>query len=280
MLATTTGVRVLSPLHLPELCELVTRDPLVNLFVDHRLETTRMEPRWFGGQMWGYYECGELVSACHVAANLVPVQATPAAIQAFADRSIASARASSSIVGPRDAVLPLWARLAPYWGPARSPRLDQPFLQMRQSSPVPADPRVRRVLLDELDVLYPASVAMFTEEVGESPEAPGRHNYRARVMQLISQGWAFAIIEDGKVVFKAEVGAATAYGSQIQGVWVHPDHRRQGIAVGAMAAVVNQVLEEIAPAVTLYVNDHNVAARRTYEHVGFEQTETFASVLF
>lgn len=280
MLATTTGVRVLSPLHLPELNDLVARHPLANLFVDHRLETTRLEPRWFGGQMWGYYESGRLVSACHVAANLVPVEATPEAIDAFADRALASPRACSSIVGPRSAVLPLWERLAPSWGPTRSPRLNQPFLQMTRTSAVAPDPRVRRVMLDEIDVLYPASVAMFTEEVGESPEAPGRHSYRARVMQLISRGWAFAIIEDGEVLFKAEVGAATAHGSQVQGVWVHPDHRGQGLAVGGMAAVVEQILDQIAPAVTLYVNDHNTAARRTYERVGFEHTETFASLLF
>jgi len=82
------------------------------------------------------------------------------------------------------------------------------------------------------------------------------------------------------VLFKAEVGAATAFGSQVQGVWVHPDHRGEGLAAPAMAAVVNQILTDIAPAVTLYVNDHNIAARRTYERVGFTQTATFASILF
>lgn len=280
MLATTTGVRVLSPADLPALSDLVRHHPLVNLFVDHRLETTRLEPQWLGGQMWGYYEDGHLVSACHVAANLVPIEATSAAVAAFADRALTSSRTCSSIIGPRDPVQALWERLEPHWGPARSPRLNQPFLQIGRSSPVRPDPRVRRVMLDELEVLYPASVAMFTEEVGESPEVPERQNYRARVMQLISRGWAFAIIENGEVLFKAEVGAATAHGTQVQGVWVRPDRRGEGIAAGAMAAVVDQVLEDIAPVVTLYVNDHNLAARRTYERVGFEQTATFASVLF
>src|SRR5699024_8313970 len=68
-------------------------------------------------------------------------------------------------------------------------------------------------------------------------------------------------------------------GSQVQGVWVHPDHRGEGLAAPAMAAVVNQILTDIAPAVTLYVNDHTIAARRTYERVGFTQTATFASIL-
>ncbi|MCW2788687.1 MAG: family N-acetyltransferase, partial [Aeromicrobium sp.] len=103
--------------------------------------------------------------------------------------------------------------------------------------------------------------------------------YRARVAQLISQGWSFAIVEDGQVVFKAEVGAATAQACQLQGVYVHPDLRGHGIAAPALAAVVQQARATVAPVVTLYVNDHNTAARRAYERVGFEQTATFASIL-
>jgi hypothetical protein len=47
-----------------------------------------------------------------------------------------------------------------------------------------------------------------------------------------------------------------------------------------MAAVVQFCLDQIAPTVALYVNEHNVAARRAYERVGFEQTDTFATVMF
>lgn len=280
MLSTRAGVRTLTRDDLPALKQLTAQDPLVNIFVDHRLETTQMQPRWFGGQMWGYCEDGILVSACHAAANLVPVQATPAAIDAFAEQAARGPRMSSSIVGPRSAVLPLWERLRPHWGVARSPRLNQPFLVLDRQPAVEPDPRLRRVMIDEIDILYPASVAMFTEEVGESPEGPGRHNYRARVAQLISRGWAFAIIEDDRVLFKAEVGAATAHGCQIQGVYVDPGLRGRGLGVGGMAGVVAEALRSVAPAVTLYVNEHNAVARRTYERVGFVQTETFASILF
>ena len=279
MLKTTTHVRPLTASDLPELHELLDRDPLVNLFVRSRVDTTNLQTRWLGGQVWGYFDDGELVSACHAGVNVVPVQATPAAIEAFVEQAMAEGIRPSSIVGPRDAVLPMWRLLEPHWGPARSPRLAQPFMVLEQDSVVRPDPRVRPVLLDEFDTIYPACVAMFTEEVGVDPEVGNRSGYRARVAQLISHGWAFAIIEDGEVLFKAEVGAAAGGACQVQGVYVRPDRRGQGIAVPALAAVVQQVRSTIAPVVTLYVNDHNVAARRAYERVGFEQTETFASIL-
>ncbi|MET0953892.1 MAG: GNAT family N-acetyltransferase [Aeromicrobium sp.] len=279
MLRTTTHLRPLTPADLPELHSLLDRDRLVNLFVRNRVDATRLQTRWLGGQVWGYFEDGELVSACHAGANIVPVQATPKALEMFAEQILADNVRPSSIVGPRDSVLPMWRLMEPRWGPARSPRLDQPFMVLDRDSHVAPDPRVRPVLIDEFDTVYPACVAMFTEEVGVDPEVGNRSGYRARVAQLISQGWSFAIIEDGDVVFKTEVGAATAEACQLQGVYVRPDLRGQGIAVPALAAVVRLVRRTVAPTVTLYVNDHNTAARRAYERVGFTHTETFASIL-
>lgn len=279
MLKTTTHVRALTSRDLPELTALLDLDPLVNLFVRNRVDATKLQTRWLGGQVWGYFEDGVLVSACHAGANVVPVQATAAAIEAFAEQAITDNVRPSSIVGPRDSVIPLWNLLEPTWGPARSPRLDQPFMVLDHDSRLVPDPRVRPVLIDEFDVIYPACVEMFTEEVGVNPEIGNRSGYRARVAQLISQGWSFAIIENGEVIFKTEVGAATPHACQLQGVYVHPDLRGQGIAAPAVSAVVRHVRATIAPIVTLYVNSHNISARRTYERVGFEHTATFASIL-
>ena len=275
----TTNLRVLTGADLPELRRLLDRDPLVNLFVRHRVDITDLQERLMGGRVWGYYEGDELVSACHAGANVVPVQATPEAMDAFADQLLADGVRPASLVGLRSAVMPMWERVESAWGPARSVRPFQPFLVLDHAPEVDPDPRVHRVLLDEFDALYPACVAMFTEEVGIDPETGGASGYRARVAQLISQGWAFAIFENGEVLFKTEVGAATPYASQLQGVWVRPDRRGEDIAVRALAAVVEQVQATVAPVVTLYVNDHNRSARRTYERVGFRETEMFSSIL-
>jgi hypothetical protein len=98
---------------------------------------------------------------------------------------------------------------------------------------------------------------MFTEEVGVSPLAgDGGALYRARVSELVAAGRAFARIEDGEVLFKAEIGAVTPEACQVQGVWVAPHRRGQRLSVGGMAAVVAQARVSIAPVVSLYVNDY------------------------
>lgn len=274
-------MRVLDDRDLPAVLDLLNRDPVGNVFVLSRLAVGGLDPRLLGGELWGYESAGRLTAVCYAGANLVPAADDAAALQTFADRARRQGRRCSSIVGHADSVATLWRHLRPTWGPEREARLCQPLLAMAGPSEVPADPQVRRLGPGELDLLLPASVAMFTEEVGVSPLGnDGGARYRARLRELLDHGRSFARIEGGKVVFKADVGAATAAACQLQGVWVEPSWRGRGIAAGAMSAVVAACLRDVAPTVSLYVNDFNLRARRTYERVGFRQVGTFASILF
>ena len=281
MLRTQRGLRVLGPDDLTALTDLVSRNPVLHVFTDYRARSTRLDPRRLGGEVWGYVEDGELVSACHSAANLVPVEATPPALDAFAARALAQGRRCATIVGPIDDVRGLWERLENAWSPARDYRWHQPHLEISGSPAVEPDPLVRRTNQRDIHAVYPACVAMHREELGVSPEAGGGGDlYRARVSQLIERGWSFARIHDGRVLFKAEIASVTPYACQVQGVYVDPAHRGQGLATAGMAAVVEIARREIAPVVSLYVNEHNFSARRAYEKAGFKQTAEFGTILF
>ena len=275
------ALRLLDNRDRDEVIELCDRDPVVNVFISSRVREAGLDPARLGGQLWGYQSGGRLASLCYAGANLVPVAATPAAITAFAGRARLLGRRCSSIVGPAQDVLSLWEMLRPYWGRPREIRPTQPVMAISGPPEVVPDAQVRRVRPDELDILLPASVAMFTEEVGVSPVgADGGSTYRARVNELIGLGRAFARIEDGQVVFKAEIGSVTPLACQVQGVWVRPELRGRGLAEAGMAAVVEEALRNVAPVVSLYVNDFNRPARAAYRRVGFTDTATFASVLF
>lgn len=276
-----SSLRVLDRHDVDDAVAVCTRDIVANLFVAARLISAGIQSRGGAGDLWGYYVGGELRSLCWSGANLVPVEADEGAIEAFAARARRHGRQCSSIVGPAQAVLPLWERLAPYWGPSREVRPDQPLMAMDGPALVAADPLVRRSRLDELDVVVPACVAMFTEEVGYSPvAADGGALYGAQVRSLVAAGRSLVRMEAGEVVFKAELGSVTPWAVQVQGVWVNPARRGEGLAAPGMAAVVEMVRAQIAPMVSLYVNGFNTRAIRTYERVGFRQAGTFATVLF
>jgi hypothetical protein len=274
-------VRVLDERDVPAVLDKLHEDPVANVFVQSRVEAVGLQPWRLGAEMWGHHVDGRLQGLCYAGANLVPVAGDEADMRAFADRARRQGRRCSSIVGMARLVEPLWRLLEPAWGPARDVRTCQPLMVADDDPQVLPDPHVRAVRTDEIDVLLPASIAMFTEEVGVSPVAgDGGSLYRARVSELVMLGRSFARIESGRVLFKAEVGAATAAACQIQGVWVDPALRGQGLSVGGMAAVVAACRASIAPVVSLYVNDFNHAARRAYERVGFRDVDTFMSVLF
>ena len=76
------------------------------------------------------------------------------------------------------------------------------------------------------------------------------------------------------------IGIITPYAAQVQGVWVPPDRRGEGLATRGMAAVVEAVRRDIAPVVSLYVNEWNGPARAAYERVGFSETARFATIMF
>jgi len=278
------SLRLLDRFDLDEALAVCAKDPVANVFVASRLRSHGVS-RSGAGELWGYHESGSLVSLCWSGANLVPVQAGPDAVEAFAARARRHGRQCSSIVGPAEAVTQLWASLAPSWGSPREVRDDQPLMAIAAASRVAPDPLVRRTRLDELDLVTPACVAMFTEEVGYSPAlADGGSLYRSQVGALVATGRSLVRIgaspRGPEVVFKAEVGSVSPEAVQVQGVWVNPAHRGRGIAVPAMASVVEICRHELAPVASLYVNAFNHRAVHVYERVGFTRVGTFATVLF
>ncbi len=283
MLRTREQVRVLGPADRDSFIALAEQDPVVNVFADYRARLTNLDERWLGGQVWGRFEGDDLVAGCHLGANLVPVQCTPDDVGAFADVALRRRGSVGTIVGPSDVVAALWDQLEARWARPREIRSRQPHLELDHRSAVAPDPGVRLTTPADLAALYPACVAMYTEEVGVSPEkdAGGGDLYRARIQQLIGRGWSMASFDDHGVAFKAEVACVTPHAAQVQGVWVRPDLRGQGLAVSGMAAVVAHVLDSgMAPVVSLYVNEWNAPARAAYDRVGFEQTATFATMMF
>jgi len=277
------SVRVLGAADLEEAVAVCARDPVSHAFVASRLVAGLLgEARHV--EVWGFYEGSDLASICWVGANMVPVEARGEAADAFAARARRGARRSSSLFGPREDVLRLWAGIEPAWGRAREVRGSQP-LMVCDTLLLEPDPLVRRTRPAELDTLFPASVAMFTEEIGYSPVgADGGAGYRAGIAEMVGLGRSFVRVEpddDGRpeVVFKAELGAVTGAVAQIQGVWVAPHRRGQGLAGPAVAAVVHAVHRDLGVRSSLYVNDYNVRAVQVYERVGFRRHGTFATVL-
>ncbi|TXI52116.1 GNAT family N-acetyltransferase [Mycolicibacter arupensis] len=260
-----------------EVWRVLQEDPIGSCMVAARVADYGVDPRSIGGELWTRGGVDE--SLCYAGANLIPLRGAPADLAAFADKAVGAIRRCSSLVGRAELVLPMWRRLADSWGPARDVRESQPLMALHSMPTCAMDPEVRQVRPDELDAYLVAAVDMFIGEVGVDPRAgDGGRAYRRRVANLIAAGRAWARFEHGEVVFKAEVGSQSPTVGQIQGVWVHPERRGQGLGIGG-TAMLSAVIVGTGRIASLYVNDFNEVARATYERVGFTRVGTFATVL-
>ncbi|AEI12586.1 GNAT family N-acetyltransferase [Cellulomonas gilvus] len=285
------GARVLADVDLVAALGVCAQDPVGSVLATARLEHARtVGLRSAGGTLWGYQHAGTLVAVCWAGANMVPVvpAADPAvagaALDAFAFLAAKQGRRCSSLVGPAPAVLGLWERLRQAWPGVREIRDDQPSMVIDHAPLRAPDPLVRRSRPEEYDTVLPACVRMFTEEVGYSPASGPHGPYETRVRSLVAQGRSFVRMEPGpdgtaRVAFKAELGAIAGGVAQVQGVWVTPDRRGVRLSEHGMAAVV-ELARELAPVVSLYVNDYNARAIAAYRAVGFRQVGSYATVLF
>lgn len=279
MLRSSAPVRTLGPADVHEALMVCARDPVTNVFVSARTIQSRLDG---GNAALLARGRGAGESLCWAGVNVVPVQCDAAEVVGYTEEINKRRRSVSSIFGPAEPVLALWERLEPLWGRPREVRPDQPVLTMRSlptALGVEVDPAVRTARPDEVDIVLPAAAAMFTEEIGYPPYYGSDRAYRRGIQQMIRSGHTYVRVEQGEVVFKADLGSVAQGVAQVQGVWLHPDLRGQGLAVAAMAAVVEHTLVSVASAVTLYVNAFNHAALATYRRVGFTQTGRFATVL-
>ena len=284
---TAVGGRVLDDVDLPAAARLCARMPVESVLAANRIEAVaRSGLKTSGGQLWGFERGGELQAVCWSGANMVPVvpAAAEVALDAFAALARSQGRRCSSIVGEADAALGLWSRLADSWSRPREIRANQPSLVIDHDPLVGPDPFVRRSLPTEYDLVLPACVEMFAEEVGYSPVSGPNGPYETRVRSLIADDRSFVRLvhaaDGSEVAFKAELGAVAVGVAQVQGVWVAPQYRGRGLSERGMAAVVVMTRADVAPTVSLYVNDYNTRAIAAYHRVGFRQVGTFATVLF
>lgn len=275
----SAGIRRLTPADRSAAFRVLDGDRIASILARVPFETGVGRP----SHAVSYVDGDQLHGFCWIGANVVPYGFNDSQLDALAEYLCRVDRYSNSFVGPADQVLPLWGRVKQSYPRPREIRENQLSMVFKGPSSIAEDTNVRLAQPSEIDLVLPASVAMFTEEVGYDPTSYGP-GYANRVTSLIASGHTFIrmgvdLCGRRRVEFKADIGALAADVAQIQGVWVHPDLRGHGIATHAMASVARLVQETIVPTVSLYVNDYNHAAVRAYENAGFEQVGTYSTIL-
>lgn len=278
-----TRVRQLDDADLSQTIEFLSRAPVANVFLLSRIRQGGLDSARLGCPVHGVFRGGELVGLVHIGANLVPViddGRDSAVVDALASK-IGRWRRSSSIMGADVAVLPLYERLArsvrtPGEGRVRCAPANLCW-------PCRIGPEWSRMLgwfgsMSDTSNRTSGPPLPCTPRRSASAVRP-RGWYRRHMLELVRQGRGLGIVDDGDVRWKSDVAVTWGNVCQIQGVWMDPAWRGRGLAAPAMAAVV-ELARRDHDTVSLYVNDFNTRALRTYRRVGFERIGTMATLLY
>ncbi|MFW6223434.1 MAG: GNAT family N-acetyltransferase, partial [Spirochaetota bacterium] len=144
-----------------------------------------------------------------------------------------------------------------------------------RSHPAPAGVTFRRAGLRDLKRLLPLQAAYEEEEVivdgREVNSSVVYHNMRSALEHHLT----YIAERDDVPIAKASTNARGLTYDQIGGVYTIPAERNRGVAGELMRYLLADIREQGKRA-TLFVKQHNEAARVMYEHLGFEHRNEFA----
>jgi uncharacterized protein len=131
---------------------------------------------------------------------------------------------------------------------------------------------LRLATKDELLPVAEAHAEIAFEESGVNPLVKDREGYLKRVMRRIEQGRTWVVFDEGKMIFKADIVAETAEVKYLEGIYVNPENRGQGIGANCLSQLSRILLEEVKH-VCLLSNVDFQQAHHAYLKAGFKSKD-------
>jgi predicted GNAT family acetyltransferase len=193
---------------------------------------------------------------------------TPAALKAFA-RVAQGQRNAHVILGEQSMVGRFWEH---YAAAGQTPRVFCRELLFEQRWPVQAREPVaglRPATLEDLMLVMPVHAAMAYEESGVNPIDVDLHGFRMRCARRIEHGRVLVLVEDGNLLFKADIASDTPECVYLEGVYVDPASRQKGVGMRCLLQLCCDLLER-TKTVSALVNEQNLAAQALFQKAGFK----------
>lgn len=159
-----------------------------------------------------------------------------------------------------------------YSNGGQAPRLKCRELLFEQRFPVKVEKPVqglRRATLRDLEMLLPVHAAMTCEETGVNPLEKDPSGFRLRVGRRIEQGRVWILMKDDRLIFKADVVSDTPEVIYMEGIYVAPQDRGQGIGRRCLSQLTRNLLAR-TKLVSLLVKEDNEGASEFYLKSGFK----------
>jgi ribosomal protein S18 acetylase RimI-like enzyme len=199
-----------------------------------------------------------------------------AAIEVFA-RLAQNSPLAHMIMGEQEKIEAFWHY---YSDGGRAPRLVCRELLLEQKWPVEVRepvPGLRLATLDDLHLVMPVHAQMAFEESGVNPMEKDPVGFRLRCARRIEQGRTWIWIENGRLIFKADVVADTPDACYLEGIYVNPDERGKGYGTRCLSQLSRSLLSRTG-SVGLLVNENNQQGQGLYRKAGYKLRSCYDTI--
>jgi predicted GNAT family acetyltransferase len=198
------------------------------------------------------------------------------AIAAFA-RLAQDSRGLNMLLGEDEKVQTFWRHYSQGGRPARL-YCRELLLELRCPVEVFDEaPGLRLATIDDLDLIVPAHAQSAFDDSGVDPMLTDPVGFRQRCARRIERGQTWVWVEDGKLLFKAEIITDTPEVIYLEGVWVNPSERRKGHGLRCMSQLSRNCLKRTG-SVCLLVNEQFQVAQAFYKRAGYKLTGYYDTI--
>jgi predicted GNAT family acetyltransferase len=162
--------------------------------------------------------------------------------------------------------------LSYYRREGQRPRLmyrEQLLERRRKHSVDAAVPGLRLATLADLKLVAPVHAQMAFEESGVDPLQVDAEGFFRRCARRIEQKRVWVKVENNELIFKADIISDSSEVVYLEGVFVNPEKRGQGVGQRCLRDLTNELLQR-TKSVCLLVNQRNSAAQGCYQKAGYE----------
>ena len=137
--------------------------------------------------------------------------------------------------------------------------------------------RLRPATPAELELVMPIQAELAFAESGVNPMQVDPQGFRERCMRRIEQGRTWVVVENGLLIFKADVISKTREVIYLEGIWVHEDRRNKDVSTRFMSELMRRLLKD-TKSICLLVNERNESAQGFYQKCGFNFRATYETI--
>jgi predicted GNAT family acetyltransferase len=242
--------------------------PLQNAVMNGLIRDNGIESKFNRGTFYGYRDVAdELLGVALIGHHVFIDARVEDALREFSRLAQEFPRVHV-LIGEQEMVERFWKYYAPNGQPRRRLCREVLFELNRQSASFDDVANLRLADVSDLSRVVPVHATMAFEESGVNPLQVDPEGFRQRCRRRIEERRTWVLVEQDKLIFKADIISDTPEVVYLEGVYVHPEYRRQGHGSRCLTQLTRGLLNQTR-SISLLVNQERQQAQEFFKKLGF-----------